>query len=136
MEHQLEQIPKVLQIYLQISQYPILGHRIRERMRTELFARGIITPEQKGKIANMILDPPPFPDQVDMDAAEDGRMIGRAFAEGPARPAGRREGEITLPYIGVIRMSKRQWITLGAMAIVNVIVLAIFIFLVIFSPLG
>ena len=46
MEHQLEQIPKVLQIYLQISQYPILGHRIRERMRKELFARGIITPEQ------------------------------------------------------------------------------------------
>lgn len=46
MGQQLEQIPKVLQIYLQISQYPILGHRIRERMREELFARGIITPGQ------------------------------------------------------------------------------------------
>jgi hypothetical protein len=46
MGQQLEQIPKVLQIYLQISQYPILGHRIRERMREELFARGIITSEQ------------------------------------------------------------------------------------------
>ena len=37
--------PKVLQIYLEISQYPILSHTIRERMREELFARGIISRE-------------------------------------------------------------------------------------------
>ncbi len=42
----LERIPKVLELYLQISHYPILGHRIRARMRQELFARGIITPER------------------------------------------------------------------------------------------
>ncbi len=42
----LERIPKVLELYLQISQYPILGQRIRARMRQELFARGIITPER------------------------------------------------------------------------------------------
>ena len=42
----LERIPKVLELYLQISQYPILGRRIRTRMRQELFARGIITPGQ------------------------------------------------------------------------------------------
>ena len=46
MSSNLEQIPKVLELYLQISQYPILGHQIRERMREELFIRGIITPEQ------------------------------------------------------------------------------------------
>ncbi len=46
MRQNLERIPKVLEIYLQISQYPILGRRIRERMRQELFARGVITPEQ------------------------------------------------------------------------------------------
>ena len=34
-----------LKIYLTIRQYPILRGRIRERMRRELFARGIITPE-------------------------------------------------------------------------------------------
>jgi len=34
-----------LRIYLTIRQYPILRGRIRERMRSELFARGIITPE-------------------------------------------------------------------------------------------
>ncbi len=34
-----------LKIYLTIRQYPILRGRIRERMRQELFARGIITPE-------------------------------------------------------------------------------------------
>lgn len=35
----------VLNIYLTLSQYPILGHRIRSRMRKELFDRGIITQE-------------------------------------------------------------------------------------------
>ena len=34
-----------LKIYLTIRQYPILRGRIRERMRQELFSRGIITPE-------------------------------------------------------------------------------------------
>jgi hypothetical protein len=42
----LERIPKVLELYLRISQYPILGHSIRDRMREELFARGVITPKQ------------------------------------------------------------------------------------------
>ncbi len=46
MVQNMEQIPKVLELYLQISQYPILGHQIRERMRQELYARGVITVEQ------------------------------------------------------------------------------------------
>lgn len=43
---QPEQIPQVLELYLQISQYPILARRIRSRMREELFTRGVISPEQ------------------------------------------------------------------------------------------
>lgn len=35
----------ILNIYLAINQYPILGSRIRSRMRHELFSRGIITQE-------------------------------------------------------------------------------------------
>jgi hypothetical protein len=42
---QPERIPQVLELYLQISQYPILGRHIRARMREELFARGVITRE-------------------------------------------------------------------------------------------
>ncbi len=38
--------PKVLAIYLALSEYPILARQIRERMRQEMFARGVITPEQ------------------------------------------------------------------------------------------
>jgi hypothetical protein len=38
--------PKILALYLQIAQYPILARRIRRRMREELFRRGIITPAQ------------------------------------------------------------------------------------------
>jgi len=36
-------IPKVLKLYLEISLYPVLSHTIRERMREELFSRGIIS---------------------------------------------------------------------------------------------
>jgi hypothetical protein len=39
-------MPKVLQLYLEVSQYPILASRIRERMRQELFARGVIAPDR------------------------------------------------------------------------------------------
>ena len=39
-----EAMPKVLQLYLELSQYPILAPTIRERMRSELFRRGIISP--------------------------------------------------------------------------------------------
>jgi hypothetical protein len=38
-------LPKVLQVYLEISQYPVLSRRIRIRMREELFSRGIISEE-------------------------------------------------------------------------------------------
>jgi hypothetical protein len=37
-------LPKVLELYLEISQYPILAPTIRERMRGELYARGVISP--------------------------------------------------------------------------------------------
>jgi hypothetical protein len=37
--------PKVLTIYLELSQYPILADRIRARMRQELFDRGVISEE-------------------------------------------------------------------------------------------
>jgi hypothetical protein len=36
-------LPKVLEIYLEISRYPILASTIRERMRSELYAKGIIS---------------------------------------------------------------------------------------------
>lgn len=39
------EFPKVLTLYLAISQYPIMGPQIRERMRQELFKRGVIRPE-------------------------------------------------------------------------------------------
>lgn len=42
----LADIPKVLAVYLKLSEYPILAREIRKRMRQELFERGIITPEQ------------------------------------------------------------------------------------------
>jgi hypothetical protein len=40
----LQQMPKVLELYLEITQYPILAQKIRERMRQEVFSRGVISP--------------------------------------------------------------------------------------------
>jgi hypothetical protein len=40
-----ESFPKVLTLYLELSQYPILAPIIRERMREMLFERNIISPE-------------------------------------------------------------------------------------------
>lgn len=37
-------LPKVLELYLEISQYPTLAPAIRQRMREEIFRRGIISP--------------------------------------------------------------------------------------------
>ncbi len=45
MDPQPAKIPEVLELYLQLSQYPILSHRIRDRMRQELFRRGVISRE-------------------------------------------------------------------------------------------
>jgi hypothetical protein len=38
--------PSILQLYLQISQYPILAKQIRRQMREELYRRGVITPSR------------------------------------------------------------------------------------------
>ena len=45
MNFDLHAMPKVLRLYLELSQYPILAKRIRHRMREELFARGVISPD-------------------------------------------------------------------------------------------
>ena len=46
MDYDIQHAPKVLAVYLKLSEYPILARQIRERMRQELFERGVITPEQ------------------------------------------------------------------------------------------
>ncbi|MFC1959880.1 hypothetical protein ACFLYO_04140, partial [Chloroflexota bacterium] len=38
-------MPKVIRLYLEISQYPILSRTIRSQMREEMFKRGVIDPE-------------------------------------------------------------------------------------------
>lgn len=40
-----DQFPRVLTVYLELTRYPILADRIRERMLYELFQRGVITRE-------------------------------------------------------------------------------------------
>src|SRR5512147_1377316 len=42
----IEESSDIVQIYSQLSQYPILAPDIRERMREELFRRGIVRPDR------------------------------------------------------------------------------------------
>ena len=44
-EHPLD-VPKILSIYLQISQYPILARQIRRHMREELYRNGVLSRER------------------------------------------------------------------------------------------
>jgi hypothetical protein len=42
----IEEPSDIVQVYSQLSQYPILAPQIRERMREELFRRGIVRPDR------------------------------------------------------------------------------------------
>jgi hypothetical protein len=46
MTQSIPDAPNIVTIYLQIAQYPILAKEIHDRMRAELFARGIVTSAQ------------------------------------------------------------------------------------------
>ncbi|MBI3361813.1 MAG: PEP/pyruvate-binding domain-containing protein [Chloroflexi bacterium] len=43
--HARPEMPKVLELFLEIRQFPMLAERIRARMRLELFARGVVSEE-------------------------------------------------------------------------------------------
>ena len=45
MAFDLTSYPKVLTLYLELSQYPILAPTLRKLMRKDLFEKGIIAPE-------------------------------------------------------------------------------------------
>ena len=76
----------VLNIYLTLSQYPILGHRIRSRMRKELFARGIIS-------------------QDDFEAEARQKAIESQNREGLQNPFGEESSEIWEKRLSRIRAS-------------------------------
>ncbi|HKJ38556.1 MAG TPA: hypothetical protein VJ972_07255, partial [Anaerolineales bacterium] len=76
----------VLNIYLTLSQYPILGHRIRSRMRKEMFERGIIS-------------------QDDFEAEARKKAIESQEREGLQNPYGEESTEIWEKRLSRIRAS-------------------------------
>jgi len=76
----------VLNIYLTLSQYPILGHRIRSRMRKELFERGIIS-------------------QQDFEAEARQKAIESQGREGLQNPFGEESSEVWEKRLSRIRNS-------------------------------
>ena len=45
-ELRLRTTTPTIDIYIKLAQYPILADRLRERMRQELFRRGIVDPDK------------------------------------------------------------------------------------------
>jgi hypothetical protein len=76
----------ILNIYLTLSQYPILGHRIRSRMRKEMFERGIIT-------------------QDDFEAEARQKAIESQGREGLQNPYGEESSEVWEKRLSRIRNS-------------------------------
>jgi len=76
----------VLNIYLTLSQYPILGHRIRSRMRKELFDRGIIS-------------------QDDFEAEARQKAIESQGREGLQNPFGEESSEVWEKRLSRVRAS-------------------------------
>jgi hypothetical protein len=76
----------VLNIYLTLSQYPILGHRIRSRMRKELFDRGIIS-------------------QDDFEAEARQKAIESQDREGLQNPFGEESSEVWEKRLSRVRAS-------------------------------
>ena len=76
----------VLNIYLTLSQYPILGHRIRSRMRKELFERGIIS-------------------QDDFEAEARQKAIESQIREGLQNPFGEESSEVWEKRLSRVRAS-------------------------------
>jgi hypothetical protein len=76
--------PKVLTLYLAISQYPILGPKIRERMRQELFRRGVISPE-------------------DFETEAHEKAVQSQIREGLGDSLGQEPSESWLQRLGIIR---------------------------------
>ena len=76
--------PKVLTLYLSLGQYPTLAPRIRERMRLELFSRGII-------------------DQDDFEAEVVEKAIQSQVREGLADPLNEETSELWEQRVSIVR---------------------------------
>jgi hypothetical protein len=76
--------PKVLTLYLELSQYPILGGRIRGRMRQELFEHGIIS-------------------RSDFDAEVREKAIQSQHREGLSDPVGEEPPDVWARRVDIVR---------------------------------
>jgi hypothetical protein len=78
------EFPKVLTLYLALSQYPILARSIRKRMRQVLFERGVISPE-------------------DFEAEVRQRAIQSQQVEGLSDPFGQEPPDVWIERMAIVR---------------------------------
>lgn len=76
--------PKVLELVLELKQYPILSRQIRERMRQEIFQRGVISP-------------------ADFEQEVRQKAVDSQIREGLGDPLGEEESEVWHQRLAVVR---------------------------------
>ena len=90
---------------------------------------GTTSAETVIKIVDALTSSLPFGKDTVSD--EEDRLIQEAFTL--PRPAGQtRRMDVNLPLVGAINFSLRQWVLLGSMMFLNMIILGILIILVLF----
>jgi hypothetical protein len=90
---------------------------------------GVVSPENVRKVVKLLTNPP-----ADLIAAggrtEEDRLLQKALTSRSASTGPGGAAAIDVPFLGPISFSSRQWIVLGVLAFLNVVLLTVFIFLV------
>lgn len=89
------------------------------------------TAETVDKVVGLLTNPPPLPDIAEGEEGDEDRMLQQAFGMRTySHPSG-NSTEVMVPYVGPVRFTNRQWLILGILVVVNVIVLTGFILIAI-----
>ncbi len=85
------------------------------------------------KIVDLLTNPPSLPGARGAASSEEDRRIQEAFSIPRSGPVSSNMTEVQVPILGSLRFSNRQWLLLGGLVIIDVIVLAAFIIIALSS---
>ncbi len=85
------------------------------------------------KIVDLLTNPPSLGGVRSGASAEEDRRIQEAFSIPRSSPVYSNATEVNIPVLGPIRFSNRQWLLLGGLVLIDVIVLAAFIIIALTS---
>jgi hypothetical protein len=85
------------------------------------------------KIADLLTNPPSLVGAQGVSSSEEDRRIQEAFSIPRSAPVYTDATEVNIPVLGPVRFSNRQWLLLGGLVLIDVIVVAAFIIIALSS---